>query len=54
MRFCQKFGKVRRFFGIHMSIGFFMNNQERPPFLAFHATQRISVNVHVDREILHV
>ena len=30
-----------------------MNNPERPPFLPFHATQRIRINVHVDRKIFY-
>ena len=30
-----------------------MNNPERPPFLPFHATQRIQINVHVDRKIFY-
>ena len=30
-----------------------MNNQGRPPFLPFHLTQRIVVNVHVDRKLFY-
>ena len=30
-----------------------MNNQGRPPFLPFHLTQRIWINVHMDRKVFY-
>lgn len=30
-----------------------MNNQQRPPFLPFHSTQRLSIHVYVDRKIFY-
>lgn len=30
-----------------------MNNQQRPPFFPFHSTQRIRINVQVDRKIFY-
>ncbi len=30
-----------------------MNNQQRPPFFQFYSTQRICINIHVDRKIFY-
>ena len=35
------------------SVVIHMNNPGRPPFLPFHLTQRIRINVHVDRKVFY-